>query len=372
MILFAVLCLVPAGVAAAMSNIGFLHLLKGEEQLAEQAWTGAHVYAPGYRPAQEGLIRVYVTRSDFGSAQPLLGQMRQGPGIGLSAWLNMTAQRFLTTGNIQQAVAILDSLAGRQPPNDPRLWYKMGNLYRKTQAYDQARICYLKGIQQDPMEDLAEGWFYLAQSASYLNDWQQVVDTLSVRLSGQPDLPPGLWPWPHWQEAFWLWGYGLKQLGRYPEAESIAWRAYRQDPENRTLLLQLILMDLGDEELQRDTSDLARKHFLRSYEIALTIEVGSRRDYEQFALERFLNYATWVKQEGSVSTAKLWVEDEITHYSDQPNRYVLLGALYEVECEKTSAVRAYQEAFRLAPHSLYLADYIRKLLANTAGTNCGQ
>ncbi|MBE9043862.1 tetratricopeptide repeat protein [Pleurocapsales cyanobacterium LEGE 10410] len=114
--------------------------------------------------------------------------------------------------------AIACYLQGVKQKPDPKLYYRLGNLYQQGQQWSQAGVCYQKATQH--ATDYGAAYHELGEVWSQQQQWSQAVAAYRQAIKHQPDFS---WSYNNL-------GYALIQLGQWTEAIPVYHQAIKLNP----------------------------------------------------------------------------------------------------------------------------------------------
>jgi len=325
-------------------NAGYLSLVRGNVAAASD-WFGRSTESS--LGTSLGRARTSVLTRRFDAAEWLLRSVPYRPDMMMPAWLLSVASKFLESGDAVEARRTLDLVPCA---TESELCYRLGLLYERAGAEEEARKAFVAGAEHDRSGMMAKGWYYLARSRYLAGEWDRVIDLLTPRLSGAPGSDLDVDPW---REGYLFLAGSLEHVGQRTEAQSTYRELVARDPASRDWVMHFAQLRLGYEDLERGNWLPALGRFVIAYESAAASR-GLPREYEERAWQGMADLAGVIAAQGRIPESLTFVQQSVLVDPMNPGWRVLMGVLFEITCEIDGAREAYAGAQELVPESAYL------------------
>lgn len=261
--------------AAARRNWAYRQLVRG-----------ARVSAPDTdSPADDRLaLRVALAQSDWTSVASVVRAESGRDRLVALLVINDAGAR-VARGDREGARAALQALSGATL-TDADVWYRIGAIYERFDAHDEALRAYDAGTRLDDAAPWAEGVSRAALVDQRRGAWSSVVDRLAPLLARASDAdfarpvqllePNGAW----WQGTFLSLGDAYAHLGRPAEAEAVYERLSRLSAPRRDWTWNRTLDYLARARVARGAFAEALDPFVESLDTAAVLDAADRRRFE--------------------------------------------------------------------------------------------
>ena len=160
-----------------------LHLMIGQNAVAQATWEQALKIAPDYAYAQHGLGKIALRRNELEEAVEYLEPAAKSiPN--LAEVQHDLSDAYLRLGDVQRAISVLRDFVNRQP-DSAETWLLLGQVYLADRDFEAARRAYEKTLELSPASARAQEG--LGRALLRLGEREQAQQLLQAQRENRQD-----------------------------------------------------------------------------------------------------------------------------------------------------------------------------------------